>query len=182
MGGLSHRRWAQSIGNYLQPAKDCPEGNARPRCLLRVQSCRRRSGRRSSSCPLCPKSGQVGGRLATSAFKSGHRPSLDHLVVACEFRRQHFEAERPLTGVRFVVDRRQFLGVRAQYPLRTARRVWRIVVRATQTPLTRVLPAPQAAATCVITPFFASINRPDARQLRPVALAQLSRHIIPQAV
>src|SRR5678809_1430819 len=47
--------------------------------------------------------------------------SLDHLVVACEFRRQHLEAERPLTGVRFVMDRRQFLGVRAQYPLRTPR-------------------------------------------------------------
>ena len=108
--------------------------------------------------------------------------SLDHLVVACEFRRQHFEAERPLTGVRFVMDRRQFLGVRAQYPLRTARRVWRTVVLATQTPLTRVLPAPQAAATCVINSFFASINRPDARQLRPVALARLSPHIVPQPV
>ena len=107
-------------------------------------------------------------------FRFVPKRSLDHLVVACEFRRQHFEAERPLTGVRFVMDRRQFLGVSAQYPLRTARRVWRTVVLATQTPLTRVLPAPQAAATCVINSFFASINRPDARQLRPVALAQLS--------
>ena len=33
--------------------------------------------------------------------------------------------------------------------LRTARRVWRIVVLATQTPLIRVLPTPQAAATGV---------------------------------
>src|SRR6476660_6850226 len=56
-------------------------------------------------------------------FRFVPKRSLDHLVVACEFRRQHFEAERPLTGVRFVMDRRQFLGVRAQYPLRTARRV-----------------------------------------------------------
>ena len=34
--------------------------------------------------------------------------------------------------------------------LRTARRVWRTVVLATHTPLTRVRPAPQAAATSVI--------------------------------
>jgi hypothetical protein len=34
--------------------------------------------------------------------------------------------------------------------LRTSRRVWRIVVLATHTPLTRVLPGPQAAATSVI--------------------------------
>jgi hypothetical protein len=34
--------------------------------------------------------------------------------------------------------------------LRTARRVWRTVVLATHTPLTRVLPTPQAAATSVI--------------------------------
>src|SRR6476659_9348258 len=34
--------------------------------------------------------------------------------------------------------------------LRTARRVWRTVVLATQTPLIRVLPTPQAAATGVI--------------------------------
>jgi hypothetical protein len=34
--------------------------------------------------------------------------------------------------------------------LRTARRVWRTVVLATQTPLTRVRPAPQAAAISVI--------------------------------
>jgi hypothetical protein len=31
----------------------------------------------------------------------------------------------------------------AQYDLRTARRVWRMVVLATQTPLTMTLPAPQ---------------------------------------
>jgi len=131
---------------------------------VRLPSKTRRESGHSGSAGLCQKR------------------SLDHLVVACEFRRQHFEAERPLTGVRFVMDRRQFLGVRAQYPLRTARRVWRTVVLATQTPLTRVLPAPQAAATCVINSFFASINRPDARQLRPVALAQLSPHIVPQPV
>jgi len=34
--------------------------------------------------------------------------------------------------------------------LRTARRVWRMVVLASQTPLTIVLPRPQPAATCVI--------------------------------
>lgn len=33
--------------------------------------------------------------------------------------------------------------------LRTARRVWRIVVLATQTPSIRVLPGPHAKATCV---------------------------------
>ena len=48
---------------------------------------------------------------------------------------------------------------RAQVPLPiahtrwTARRVWRIVVLATQTPLTIVLPGPQPAATCVIREF-----------------------------
>ena len=36
--------------------------------------------------------------------------------------------------------------------LRTARRVWRTVVLATQTPLTRVLPGPHAAATCMTMP------------------------------
>jgi hypothetical protein len=45
---------------------------------------------------------------------------------------------------------RERVGV--QYDLRTARRVWRMVVLATQTPLTRVLPAPQAATTFVIMP------------------------------
>jgi hypothetical protein len=40
----------------------------------------------------------------------------------------------------------------AQYDLRTARRVWRMVVLATQRPATMVLPAPQPAATCVIMP------------------------------
>lgn len=34
--------------------------------------------------------------------------------------------------------------------LRTSRRVWRIVVLATHTPLTIVLPGPQPAATCVM--------------------------------
>jgi len=34
--------------------------------------------------------------------------------------------------------------------LRAARRVWRTVVRATHTPLTRVLPGPQPTATRVI--------------------------------
>lgn len=33
--------------------------------------------------------------------------------------------------------------------LRVSRRTWRLVVRATQTPLTRVLPAPHPTATCV---------------------------------
>jgi hypothetical protein len=56
------------------------------------------------------------------------------------------------------VYRCRFGGVhsyRAQTPpchrrhLRTARRVWRTVVLATQTPLTRVLPGPHAAATCI---------------------------------
>jgi hypothetical protein len=36
--------------------------------------------------------------------------------------------------------------------LRTSRRVWRMVVLATQTPLTRVLPGPHAKRTCVIMP------------------------------
>ncbi|OLB71950.1 MAG: hypothetical protein AUI16_22150 [Alphaproteobacteria bacterium 13_2_20CM_2_64_7] len=40
----------------------------------------------------------------------------------------------------------------AQYDLRTARRVWRMVVLATQRPATMVLPTPQPAATCVIMP------------------------------
>jgi hypothetical protein len=53
----------------------------------------------------------------------------------------------------------QFGGVhsyKAQAPpchrthLRTARRVWRMVVLATHTPLTSVLPGPQPTATCVI--------------------------------
>src|SRR5215472_5619601 len=35
--------------------------------------------------------------------------------------------------------------------LRTALRVWRMVVLATQTPRTRVLPGPQPKAACVIT-------------------------------
>jgi hypothetical protein len=42
--------------------------------------------------------------------------------------------------------------VRPAPHLRTARRAWRFVVLATQTPLTRVLPAPHPAATCVIMP------------------------------
>jgi hypothetical protein len=59
------------------------------------------------------------------------------------------------------VYRCRFGGVhsyRAQTPpchrrhLRTARRVWRTVVLATQTPLTRVLPGPHAAATCMTMP------------------------------
>jgi hypothetical protein len=33
--------------------------------------------------------------------------------------------------------------------LRTSRRTWRLVVRATQTPLIRTLPAPHASRTCV---------------------------------
>jgi hypothetical protein len=36
--------------------------------------------------------------------------------------------------------------------LRTARRVWRMVVLATQTSLTIVLPGPQPKATCVMMP------------------------------
>jgi hypothetical protein len=49
-----------------------------------------------------------------------------------------------------------FHWYRAQVPpdhrthLRTARRVWRMVVLATQTPLTIVLPGPQPAMTGVI--------------------------------
>ena len=37
-------------------------------------------------------------------------------------------------------------------PMRTARWVWRTVVLATQTPLTRVLPTPQPAAINLIIP------------------------------
>jgi hypothetical protein len=61
-------------------------------------------------------------------------------------------------GVQMQLER-QFGGVHqyaAQTPpchrrhLRTARRVWRMVVLATQTPLTRVLNGPQPKRTCVI--------------------------------
>ena len=46
---------------------------------VRLPSKTRRESGHSGSAGLCQKR------------------SLDHLVVACEFRRQHFEAERPLT-------------------------------------------------------------------------------------
>src|SRR6185437_16802500 len=59
---------------------------------------------------------------------------------------------------RFAMSRSPFDGLhwyRAHAPplhrthLRASRRVWRIVVLATQTPLIRVLPGPQPTATCV---------------------------------
>src|SRR6516165_12671556 len=58
------------------------------------------------------------------------------------------------TGLRFVMDGRQFpWRICAQNsPLRTARRVCRTVVLATQTPLTLALNGPHPKRTCVIMP------------------------------
>jgi hypothetical protein len=81
---------------------------------------------------------------------------FDHLVGEGEHLGRKLDAQRlcSLEDWRPICDGSTPVRWRvcAQYDLRTARRVWRTVVLATQTPPTRVLPGPQAAAAGVIKP------------------------------